>query len=438
MRTDDAFEWQHQIDADEAGSVIAAAMSEGLVGQRRALMFHDLDSLARRIGGLISSFPPQTLHALAIKANPVVELLRFAVDHGMGLEAASIEEVALARAASCPPAGIVFDSPAKTREELREALLTGISLNADNLDEIARIADLENVQDSSSLIGLRVNTQVGLGSVGMLSVSGAYSKFGVPLGERREQIVEAFIRFPWLRALHLHVGSQGIAERQLASAVALVFELRRDIHARLGEERIGAVDIGGGLPWCYREGEEISTPQSFAAMLRQVVPAAFGNDVRLTTEYGRTLQAGCGFAASRVEYVKSEGGRKTAIIHFGADLLMRLVYKPEDWHHRISVLGPDGVPKRDRVEPYTVAGPLCFGGDLVARDMMLPAIAEGDWLVIHDVGAYTLGLWSRHCSRGLPVVLGYAGQPRRFRPLYGGETPDDVVRFWGLARERRS
>ena len=31
----------------------------------------------------------------------------------------------------------------------------------------------------------------------------------------------------------------------------------------------------------------------------------------------------------------------------------------------------------------------------------------GDWIVIHDVGAYTLSMWSRHCSRlaGSPVIL---------------------------------
>ncbi|HEY3202638.1 MAG TPA: hypothetical protein VGL03_03150, partial [Thermoanaerobaculia bacterium] len=34
-------------------------------------------------------------------------------------------------------------------------------------------------------------------------------------------------------------------------------------------------------------------------------------------------------------------------------------------------------------------------------------------------------------NRGLPLVLGYSTNPWRFRVLLAGETPEDVVRFWG-------
>lgn len=50
--------------------------------------------------------------------------------------------------------------------------------------------------------------QVGMGSISALSTAGAVSKFGVPLLECRQQLVDAFVRHPWLDALHLHVGSQ--------------------------------------------------------------------------------------------------------------------------------------------------------------------------------------------------------------------------------------
>lgn len=427
------FAWQRGIGAEEAGQVLAAALAQAAVGSRPGMMFHDLDALSRRIGHLRGCFPPQTLHALAVKSNPVVELLRFATELGMGLEAASLEEVALARAAGCPSARIVFDSPAKTCDEIAQALAWGITLNADNFQELARIQRiLGNAARPDSLIGLRVNPQVGLGSIGMLSVSGNYSKFGVPLGEQRDEIIAACERHPWLRALHVHVGSQGIREEQMAKAVERVFELREAIHARLGEPRIESVDIGGGLPWRYRAHETIATPQSYVAALAQIVPQCLADEVRLVTEFGRALQAGCGFAASKVEYVKTDGGRRTAVIHFGADLFMRRVYRPDDWHHDISVLAPDGTPKQGGEEPHTIAGPLCFGGDILAEGAMLPRIEEGDWVILHDTGGYTLSMWSRHCNRGLPLVLGYTADPWQFRTLLAGESPDDVVRFWDV------
>ena len=46
-----------------------------------------------------------------------------------------------------------------------------------------------------------------------------------------------------------------------------------------------------------------------------------------------------------------------------------------------------------------------------------------------DTGAYTLSMWSRHCSRGLPPVWGLDGGD--VERLFAGESPQDVVRFWG-------
>jgi diaminopimelate decarboxylase len=74
---------------------------------------------------------------------------------------------------------------------------------------------------------------------------------------------------------------------------------------------------------------------------------------------------------------------------------------------------------------------LCFAGDIIARDVMLPPIETGDWILIRDVGAYTLSMWSHHCSRGIPAVLGYEpGHKSPLRVLRKPETVDDVVRFW--------
>ena len=80
----------------------------------------------------------------------------------------------------------------------------------------------------------------------------------------------------------------------------------------------------------------------------------------------------------------------------------------------------------------TIVGPLCFGGDIIARGVSLPAIDVGDWLVIRDVGAYTLSMWSRHCSRGIPAVIGYerTADAITTRLLRRAESAADVVRFW--------
>lgn len=58
-------------------------------------------------------------------------------------------------------------------------------------------------------------------------------------------------------------------------------------------------------------------------------------------------------------------------------------------------------------------------------------------LMVCDVGAYTLSMWSRHCSRGIPLVVGYTNEhDARFRVLRARETPQDLAQFWGVAQDQ--
>ena len=107
-----------------------------------AIIIHDLDALEAGFTALGAVFPPTTLTAVAVKANPLPPLIALLAKRGAGAEVASLPELRLALAAGVPPERIVFDSPAKTREELREAVRLGVHVNADNLDELDRLAEL--------------------------------------------------------------------------------------------------------------------------------------------------------------------------------------------------------------------------------------------------------------------------------------------------------
>jgi diaminopimelate decarboxylase len=81
--------------------------------------------------------------------------------------------------------------------------------------------------------------------------------------------------------------------------------------------------------------------------------------------------------------------------------------------------------------PQDVVGPLCFSGDIVAAARPLPLIEPGDHVLVHDTGAYTLGMWSRYNSRLSPPVLAYnAADPGSLELLRAGESIEDVLAFW--------
>ena len=427
--------WRESVPPQAVEAMTLAAHAGGIIGRGdRAVVFHDLERMRARLRELAGCFPPDSLHAVAIKANPVVEILKEAVDAGAGLEAASFEEVCIALAAGASPARIVFDSPAKTREELAEALTLGVIVNADNFDELERIDALYAHTRSTSLVGLRVNPMVGAGSIGITSVADGGSKFGVDIDSQRGAIRASFERYPWLRGLHAHIGSQGCSLELLVAGARRVDELAREVQDVTGPQRLSFVDIGGGLSTAYGDDDAAPEIEDYARMLRETVPGLFAGDRLLITEFGRALQAGCGFALARVEYVKQLQGKPLAVIHLGADMLMRPVYLPEQWKHRFLVLDSRGHLKSGDASPWTIAGPLCFAGDIVARDTPLPPIEVGDLVAVRDIGAYTLSMWSRHCSRGMPLVLGCSGADQ-VRVLRQSETPADIARFWGSSEQ---
>ncbi len=423
--------WLERESHEHIATVTQNALTVGLVQSAdRSCAFHNLSRLKRRIAQLRGAFPPQSLHAIAIKANPLVEVLRVAVSEGAGLEAASIEEVHIALAANCPPERIVFDSPAKTHDELVESLHLGLVLNADNFAELERIDGIVTRQQTRAAIGLRINPMVGAGGIAITSVADATSKFGVRLDTDRERIIQAFKQYPWLSGIHIHVGSQGCDLPLLLKAAIATTEFAAEVNEACGQQRVNFLDIGGGLPALYETNDNRIDVADYANALREHAPLLFSNDIRIMTEFGRAIQAGCGFAVSRVEYVKTLQETPLAVIHLGADMFMRPVYLPHQWRHEYIALDSDGRLKTDAVRAWTIAGPLCFAGDILAKNVQLPNVSVGDYVAVLDTGAYTLSMWSRHCSRGMPTVLGYHEDPLQFSTLRKRETPADIVRYW--------
>ena len=424
----------HRIPVEAMVKVVSAAIAgDWLTESSPAVIFHDLDRLDARLDAILDAFPAGALHAIAIKANPLVALLRHVADRGFGLEAASFEEVELALAAGCPPDRIVYDSPCKTRDELRRALLLGLHVNVDNLDELARVADHRANVGGRGTVGLRINPRVGAGDIPDTSLADDHSKFGLPLPDDPTELVDTFLRHPWLTGIHVHVGSQGCSTELLVAGVRRAVDLAREVDRAAGRRQVTVLDIGGGLPVAYGEDERAPTFASYAAALRRALPELFDGTYRVVTEFGRSVHAGCGFAVSMVEYVKRIADGPMAVIHLGADFLLRPAYRPDQWRHDLVVLDGAAAPRPSSAthERWTVAGPLCFSGDVLARDVPLPDVEPGDLVLIRDTGAYAVGMWSRYCSRAIPAVVGFRDERAPvFEQLRARERAVDVVRFW--------
>ncbi|MFJ8190746.1 diaminopimelate decarboxylase [Streptomyces sp. NPDC096094] len=410
-------------DAERAArrdEAVRAAVEQGLLGTDAPVLgLLDVAGIRESAAALRAAFEAVTapgtpvLHAFAVKATPLVPVLRLLHGEGIGAEVASPGEVALARAAGVPPERTVLDSPAKTPAELREALALGIAVNADNPQELARLDGLmagrTSRSTSRSPLGIRVNPQVGGGSIEALSTATATSKFGVALRDEgaREWVVRAYLDRPWLTRLHAHTGSQGIPLALMTEGVAETYALAEEINERAGRRQVDTLDIGGGLPVNFASDETTPTYAEYARVLREAVPGLFDGRYGLVTEFGRSLLAKHGTVVARVEYAKSAGGRPVAVTHAGVQVATRTVYAPGAWPLRIAAYDGKGLPKEGPAVVQDVAGPACFAGDLLATGRALPLLEQGDYAAALDTGAYYFAHHYAYNSLARPGVYGF-------------------------------
>lgn len=413
-------------DAEQA-AILQSARHQGIIDEEdTTVIFLNLDIIATQVANIDAMLPEGATNAVAIKANPLVGVLKYMHTLCCSVEAASTGEVELALHAGFEPNKIVFDSPAKTLKEIRwcEEHLPGAYINADSLEELAHYRN-----DSQLNLGLRINAGAKIDALNSMNVSGAASKFGVALLGHEEEIIAAIMQSERLNTLHIHQASQSSDYSGLAGGIQKIIAFADTINERAGYQKIATIDIGGGMPVNYITDEPYPIDAYFD-LLRQECPQLFDGSYRIITEFGRYVHAHAGWVATQVQNVKHFAEKSIATVHAGADMMLRESYNPGEWHHKLAVLDADMQVKTDTYhQPWDIAGPLCFGGDFSFRGVTLPEMNIGDWLIIKDTGANTYALWSRHCSRQFPKVIAYSSAKAPYI-MKQRETIKAIIEFW--------
>jgi len=166
------------------------------------------------------------------------------------------------------------------------------------------------------------------------------------------------------------------------------------------------------------------------------VPELFSGKYKVVTEFGRSLFLKAGTSISRIEYVKDwvPGQNPILLTHLGTNQFPRCVYLPHIWRHRMSVFDSQGKPKAGDTVLYDVAGPLCFQGDYLAKEVELPSTVASDLLAIHDTGAYTMTMYCKFNSILASPIYGYWRSEGAIKMVCykRRETVEECLAFWGL------
>ncbi|NYJ04450.1 diaminopimelate decarboxylase [Petropleomorpha daqingensis] len=359
----------------------------------------------------------------ASKAFLCGQVARWIAEDGLHLDACSGNELTAALAAGFPAGRIALHGNNKSLVELRLAVDAGIGrIVLDSFDEIDRLVPLAEarVAAGGSPVAVLIRATVGIEAHTHEFIATAHEdqKFGFSLatGDALAAAVRV-IREPALHlaGLHSHIGSQIFDTAGFEAAAHRVVGLLAQVRQATGET-LGELNLGGGFGIAYLSDDDPVTPHDVAGKLRAVVAAecgAFDLPVpRLAVEPGRAI-AGPG-TVTLYEIGTIKPVRLGASGTPGAPLVRNYVSVDGGMSDNIRTALYDAaytcvLANRTSDAPPAlcrVVGKHCESGDVLVRDLWLPAdVQPGDLLAVAATGAYCWSMASNYNYLLKPPVV---------------------------------
>ncbi|MBR5533305.1 MAG: alanine racemase [Ruminiclostridium sp.] len=391
--------------------MINQSVIKALGKTRDSFFLYDQTTILDRISRLREDFPGVSF-LYSVKANPHPQVLRTIFGAGIGADAASLGEVEMAASLGLGREDIQFSAPGRSDAALEGAWDRAV-ITADSLYEVRRLADMARRRGEPIDIGLRVNPAFGFDSP-----DAAPNKFGVD----EEQIIAAA---PWIRqepylrivGFHIHLKSQERRKEVLLAYYKNCLSVAMELQAVLGCE-LEFINLGSGIGIPYGTGD---TPLDTVGLGRDLTELwgrckKFFPKARLCLETGRFLVGQSGGYVTRVMDKKVSQGKIFLILNntlngFLRPSLARLVefyagaevpVGTEPLFTQSDAFAFLPIPKRGETEVVTLAGNLCTGADVMARDCLLPRMEPGDLVVVTNAGSYAAVLSPMQFSSQVP------------------------------------
>ncbi|MEO0127136.1 MAG: diaminopimelate decarboxylase [candidate division WOR-3 bacterium] len=346
----------------------------------------NIEILKRNFKGIARLF-------FAVKANTNIAILRLIRSKGIGAEVVSPGEIYICKKAGFKGAEILYNNVARKEDEILYARENGVRFF--NFESINQAIFLEKVAQK---IGkkikafVRINPGIFPKTHPHLSTGSEASKFGIRMEELPEVVkITKKFRFVDLIGIHCHIGSQILSPKPFIEASKKVVEAI-NFFRKSGFD-ISSVNLGGGFGVPYEPGEK---PLNFKPIIDCYKALKQKYSVEILLEPGRFFVANAGYILTRLIDKKQRNHLPIYMIDAGMTENPRPALY--DAYHHIKPLFEE---KGERTE-VRVTGPLCENADEFGV-FNLPELDIGDYLLIHNSGAYTRTMASTYNGRPLPA-----------------------------------
>ncbi|WP_299358049.1 type III PLP-dependent enzyme [uncultured Paracoccus sp.] len=328
--------------------------------------------LQDRARQFIAGFPG--LVTYAVKSNPDEAVIQNLVTAGIrGFDVASPFEIDLIGRLA-PMAARHYHNPVRSQPEIAHAVQAGIKAwSVDSRSELDKLFAQVPVE------GCEISPRFKLPVLGAAYDFG--SKFGAPPELAAELLRDVAAR-GYIASLTFHPGTQCVDP----GAWETYIRTAREICDAAGV-RAARLNVGGGFPSWRVHGVEPDL-QAIFDLIGRTTAEAFGPDApALVCEPGRGL---CADAFSLITRVKAVRDGQAVFLNdgvYGGLTELPIIGNLD----RLEVLTPDGTRRAGGDHGRTVFGPTCDSVDRLPGEMSLPDdIAEGDYVIFHGAGAYSV------------------------------------------------
>jgi diaminopimelate decarboxylase len=345
----------------------------------------------------------------ATKAWNCLAICALALQEGLGLDVASGGELYTALQAGAKGEDLYLHGNAKSLDELNLALETGCTLVVDSLYELQQVSALTTPARPARLL-LRVNPGIDVHTHEYIRTGQTDSKFGIGQWQLPE-VFDFLAAHPQLQCvgLHAHIGSQIFdlqGHRDLAGVLAQIW--RQGLGRGLPLQEL---NVGGGLGIRYIESDDPPSIPEWVETVATAVQQAFAQSgiplPKVLCEPGRSVIGPAAVTAYTL------GGQKR--IPPSDDLPQGRTYitidggmsdnpRPITYQARHTALLANR-PEAEATQRVTVAGKHCESGDVLLKDVLLPAPMAGEVLVVLATGAYNYSMASNYNRFPRPAAV---------------------------------
>ena len=350
---------------------------------------------------------PKMRMMFASKAFMTKTICKIMEQEGFGLDLCSGGEIYTANTSGFDMSKTLFNGNNKSYDDLVYALECGVgTISVDNFFELALLNDIAKSQNKSVRILLRITPGIECHTHEYIQTGHLDCKFGfdlTQLDEAIELIKEEYSNLN-LIGLHAHIGSQIFEKKVYFDEVDVIFKEIKRIKEKFGIV-MQEVNLGGGLGIKYTdEDQPISVYDIAETIIESIKINSKKYDIQEPTvfiEPGRSIVGTAGvtlYTAGSSKQVPN-GRRYQAVDGGMSDNARPSLYQAV---YTVDVVNK---PNETESEVVTIAGKHCESGDILAKDIKLPVIEEGDVICFYTTGAYGYSMSSNYNRALKPAAV---------------------------------